>query len=254
MKKLAILIMAFGLSFTGLTQAPQAFAFQSTITHADGSPFINTDVSLLFNIRSVSGTGTIVYAESHSNVTTSSTGYFTASVGQGVPTLGSFSAINWNGSSYYLELLVDTLSGTGTNYVSLGASQLLSVPYALHAGNGGGFTPVVFQCVLLDYMTTGAEVIILTSGIEIDMDANNVPMYSGSTLTVPVTGIYRVKYWYNGLAANTTKWHLNGTPMWTGGYSVDPDRLVQLTAGDVLTIETGEAGTHDVTFSLTQIR
>lgn len=86
------------------------------------------------------------------------------------------------------------------------------------------------------------------------MDANNAPMYSGSILTVPVTGIYRIKFWYNGPLPNTTTWYLNGTAMWTGGYSVDPDRLVELIGGQQITIQTDGAGTHDVTFSITQIR
>lgn len=111
-----------------------------------------------FEIRTGSAVGGVVYAETQS-VTTSASGYFSANVGQGVVVFGTFTGINWSTGSYWLEVSVDTLGGS--NYVSLGASQLLSVPYALHAGNGGGFTPAVFQCVLLDYTTTGPDVIAI---------------------------------------------------------------------------------------------
>jgi hypothetical protein len=205
MKKLAILIMAFGMSFTGFTQAPQAFAFQSTITHADGSPFINTDVSLLFNIRSVSGAGTIVFSESHTNVTTSSTGYFTASVGQGVPTVGAFSAINWNGSSYYLELLVDTLSGTGTNYVSLGASQLLSVPYALSAGNSAPST-YFYGELTGSYMGTADTIMFIAS-----FNRNSGYDQATGIFTAPTAGIYEITIDPSG-NAGVLDLYLNNNP------------------------------------------
>ena len=219
MKKLAILIMAFGMSFTVKAQTPQAFAFQSTITHSDGSPFINTNVSLQFNIRSVSQTGTIVYSESHTNVTTSSTGYFTASVGQGTPTSGTFSAIDWNESSYFLELTVDTLSGTGTNYISLGASQLLSVPYALSTrpsiyfrGNSNGVPGVVM----------------------VTPDVNRGSGYDIATgdFTVPVSGLY--EFTCEGDIMATTEFFLNGSVIGSGGTF---RQALELTVGDVFHCE-----------------
>jgi len=52
-------------------------------------------------------------------------GLFTSEVGMGSLPTGSFSGINWGGDIYYLEVTVDG--------DVMPASQLLSVPYALHA-------------------------------------------------------------------------------------------------------------------------
>jgi hypothetical protein len=67
-------------------------------------------------------------------------------IGTGTATTGSFSTINWGTGNYYLGIELNT----GSGYVAMGTTQLLSVPYALHAktaeslvggGSGtGGFT------------------------------------------------------------------------------------------------------------------
>lgn len=53
---------------------------------------------------------------------------------------GVFSDISWGSGDKFLEQSVDF----GTGYVSTGVMQFLSVPYALHAGNGlpSGALPV----------------------------------------------------------------------------------------------------------------
>ena len=45
--------------------------------------------------------------------------------------MGSFSGIDWSAGSYYLQTETDPLGGT--DYAITGASQLISVPYALYA-------------------------------------------------------------------------------------------------------------------------
>lgn len=50
--------------------------------------------------------------------------------------MGGFDAINWGSGDHYIQIEMDP--DGGTNYTLLGESQLLSVPYALYAGNGNG--------------------------------------------------------------------------------------------------------------------
>jgi uncharacterized membrane protein (UPF0136 family) len=141
MKKLSILIIALLATVYGMSQAPPAFAFQSTIMDTLGNPLENRAVSVQYDIHSGSNSGPVVYTETHS-VTTSVGGYFTANVGQGSVVSGTFAGINWGTSTYYLELSVDTTGGS--TYISLGASQLLSVPYALNAGSSNNTPPSYF--------------------------------------------------------------------------------------------------------------
>jgi hypothetical protein len=73
-------------------------------------------------------------------------GQVNLTVGTGTATIGTFTGINWASGTYYLGIELNT----GTGYVAMGTTQLLSVPYALHAntatsttGSNGGFTHYV---------------------------------------------------------------------------------------------------------------
>jgi hypothetical protein len=94
-----------------------------------------------FNVIQNSATGTLVYSENQT-ANTDDLGHIALVVGQGSATTGSFSSINWANGTYYLGIELNT----GSGYVAMGTTQLLSVPYALHAntatsttGNAGGF-------------------------------------------------------------------------------------------------------------------
>jgi hypothetical protein len=86
-------------------------------------------------------------------------------VGQGTAPTGTFSTINWGGGSYFLGIELNS----GSGYVAMGTTQLLSVPYALHANtatsttvNSGGFTHYVGELfgggiVVSVWKTAGVE-------------------------------------------------------------------------------------------------
>ncbi|MFN9114372.1 MAG: DUF1566 domain-containing protein, partial [Bacteroidota bacterium] len=69
-------------------------------------------------------------------------GLATLEIGGGTSPVGSFSSINWGSGTFFIK--TETDPANGTNYTITGASQLLSVPYALYAANSGnagnGFT------------------------------------------------------------------------------------------------------------------
>jgi uncharacterized protein (TIGR02145 family) len=78
-----------------------------------------------------SSTGAAVYVETHTAATNGS-GHFAIQIGGGTALLGTFDSVGWaNGRNKYLKT---ELSQNGT-WVNLGTSQLVSVPYALHAGS-----------------------------------------------------------------------------------------------------------------------
>lgn len=204
MKKLVLFLFAGFVSTLSFAQAPQAFAFQSTITDTLGVPISDKEVTVQFTIHTGSDDGPSVYIENHL-VTTSANGYFTANVGQGDVDFGVFADISWGTSSYWLELAVDTTGGV--DYVSLGASQLLSVPYALNAGGSepsvyftGSFnfdfgddvvydevTPVLFETEInrgFTYDPLTGEFTITSSGIYEITGKINIPFIEGEVLMV----------------------------------------------------------------------
>ena len=59
----------------------------------------------------------------------------TIEIGGGTVEQGSFSDIDWGNGPYFLK--TETDPNGGTNYTIEGTQQLMSVPYALYAGNAG---------------------------------------------------------------------------------------------------------------------
>ena len=126
-KQIVYMVLLFSMSL--FAQAPQSFNYQSVIKDSGGNILSNQNVGVQFIIHQTAATGSAVYTETW-NVSTNAYGVLNTRIGQGTTT-DDFSIINWGAGPYFLEVLVDT-SG-GTNYVSIGTSQLMSTPYALHA-------------------------------------------------------------------------------------------------------------------------
>ena len=144
MKKLFTLIALIVIT-TINAQAPQGFNYQATVRNNTGQLLLNQTVLVKFSILQNSDTGTVVYGENQTAIT-DDLGHINLVVGQGTATTGSFSSINWANGTYYLGIELNT----GSGYVAMGTTQLLSVPYALHAntatsttGSTGGFTHYV---------------------------------------------------------------------------------------------------------------
>lgn len=135
MQKILLLLSFVALfAFNIQAQAPQAFQYQAVARGSNGLPLINQNVRLRVSIISGSPTGSILYVETHAP-TTNQFGLFTLPVGQGTVANGTFSTINWGTNSHYIKVEMDETGGFA--YQDMGIVQLLSVPYALHAGSAG---------------------------------------------------------------------------------------------------------------------
>ena len=132
MKKYLYLILNC-LIISANAQVPQGIPYQAIARNGQGQPLASTNVKVRFSILDSTATGTAVYVESHTT-TTSVLGLFTANVGMGTASTGTFSAINWGQNFKFLKVELDT-TATGNSYIDLGTQQMMSVPYALYAGN-----------------------------------------------------------------------------------------------------------------------
>jgi uncharacterized protein (TIGR02145 family) len=131
MKKLHTLFTLF-LSLLTFAQAPQGFNYQATVRNSSGALIVNQNVNFKFNLMQNSPTSVPVYSETH-YVPTDDLGQVNIVIGQGTPTTGTFSTINWGTGNYYMVIELNT----GNGYIAMGFTQLLSVPYALYALNSG---------------------------------------------------------------------------------------------------------------------
>jgi uncharacterized protein (TIGR02145 family) len=109
-------------------QSPDLISYQAIIRDASGL-VINKQVGLRISILKGSDTGTAIYTETH-NVTTNANGLISVKIGSGTSG-GHLSDIDWTDGPYFLKTETDPNGGTA--YTIIGTSQILSVPYALHA-------------------------------------------------------------------------------------------------------------------------
>ena len=142
MKKLYTLL-ALVLTLITNAQAPQGFNYQATVRNSTGALIVNQIVLVKFNIYQNTATGTLVYSENQST-NTDDLGHIALVVGQGTATTGTFSSINWGAGNYYLGIELNS----GSGYVTMGTTQLLSVPYALYSNSSATSTPQNLTSVL----------------------------------------------------------------------------------------------------------
>ncbi|MFM7032553.1 MAG: hypothetical protein ACKOX4_08545, partial [Bacteroidota bacterium] len=132
MKKLIFLIALICFGVAVLAQSPNLMSYQAIIRNASNQLIVNAPIGVRVSILQGSATGTAVFRETYNpNPTTNSNGLLGLNIGSGVSVIGSFAQVNWSQGPYFVKVEVDP-SG-GTNYSISSVSQLLSVPYALHA-------------------------------------------------------------------------------------------------------------------------
>lgn len=162
MKKL---LTTFGLLFTIATATfaqtpPNAFSYSAVARDANGNPIATTTIGIQISLRQGSPLGTVVYQENHF-VNTDQFGLFNLTVGGGSVQSGNISTIDWAAANYYLQVGMD--ANGGTNFLNMGTTQLLSVPYALHAKTAGsivgGGTGITITSV-----STAGDTLYLSNG------------------------------------------------------------------------------------------
>jgi hypothetical protein len=217
-KQIIFLVLAFTVSFT-MAQSPLKFNYQGVARNNSGTELKNQSLGLRMSLHQLSGSGTIVYQEKHT-VSTNNFGLFTIKVGSGTILSGDFTKINWADGPYFIEIEVDITGGT--SYTSMGAAQLISVPYALYAENAGKM------------MKAGAGITIKGDSV-INSAPDKVVNLNGTGGTI-VTGSYP-SYTINTPINQTLKYS-NDSLYITNGNSVivKSDKTLNLTAGGSTTI------------------
>ena len=130
MKQIITICAALIMTVSVFAQSPQKISYQAIVR--DGSNLLvkSTAVGMKISILQGSSSGTAVYVETQTP-TTNANGLVSIEIGAGTVVTGTFASINWANGSYFIKTETDPTGGT--NYTITGTSQLLSVPYALHA-------------------------------------------------------------------------------------------------------------------------
>ncbi|PQV50542.1 uncharacterized protein DUF1566 [Jejuia pallidilutea] len=126
-----LLLFFLSILFTTqiFTQTPEKLSYQAVIRNANQELVTETNVGVQISILQGTATGNSVYTETHT-ATTNTNGLLSIAIGNGTTT-DNFATIDWSQGPYFIKTETDP---TGySNYTITGTSQLLSVPFALHA-------------------------------------------------------------------------------------------------------------------------
>ncbi|HRI28967.1 MAG TPA: tail fiber domain-containing protein, partial [Chitinophagales bacterium] len=171
-------------------QVPQRINYQAVARNASGSPLSNQQISLRIFIRQNNPGGVVQYSEQH-NLTTDGMGLFNIFIGNGTPIDNTLSAVTWSdGVDKFLQVLLDPDGTDGPAIFQLmGSQQLVSVPYALYAGET--------QWVRRNNSN-------LSIGSSYALTSNNNTAIGISSLVSNTTGSSNVAIGLSTLSANTT--------------------------------------------------
>lgn len=145
MQRILHLLVITLLPLSLFAQAPQKMSYQAVIRNSSGALVTSKAVGMRVSILQGTANGTEVYKEIYNpNPQTNANGLVSIEIGGGIPVTGTFAGINWANGPYFIK--TETDPNGGTNYTISGISQLLSVPYALYAGNvvNGGGKPILY--------------------------------------------------------------------------------------------------------------
>ncbi len=131
MKKTVVLFLLASFVCLSLhAQSPKGFNYQAVARDISGEILADQGVGLQIDILQGSIEGEAVYREVFFPVT-NEFGLINIVVGSGSVLYGNFEEIDWSQGPCFIQIHLDP--DGGSDFAEMGTSQLLSVPYALHA-------------------------------------------------------------------------------------------------------------------------
>jgi uncharacterized protein (TIGR02145 family) len=130
MKKIITICAALLMTASLWAQSPEKMSYQAVVRDGNNALVTNQAVGMRIQILQGSEFGAAVYVETQTP-TSNANGLVSLEIGAGTLVSGDFTTINWENGPYFIKTETDPTGGT--SYTITGTSQLLSVPYALHA-------------------------------------------------------------------------------------------------------------------------
>ncbi len=262
MKKLITILTVVLITTSVFAQAPQKMSYQAVIRNSGGALVTNQSVGMRVSISTDSAfvLANINYREIYNpNPVTNVNGLVTIEIGGGLPAIGTFANINWASGPYYIKTETDPTGGT--SYTISGKSELLSVPYALFAGNVSNYNAGTGISIASNTVTNTApdQTVAITGTGHTNVTGTypnftvNTPNYTGGTgisvagntvtNTAPDQTVAIAGTGHTTVAGTYPNFTVN-TPNYTGGTGISiVGNTVTNTAPDQTVAITGTGGT-----------
>lgn len=130
MKRIIVLTVYLTIAIFAFSQAPGMFKYQAVVRDSKGKIMDSENISVIVSILQDSPSGIVIFSENQ-NVTSTEQGIINLNIGSSNPT--GLSSIEWGSHNYFMQVSI--------NGITMGTSQLLSVPYALYAQSSGSSIP-----------------------------------------------------------------------------------------------------------------
>jgi len=195
MKKIYTLFVALIITGCLMAQTPQSFKYQAVARDAGGNVVAEQAIGMQISILQSSTSGIAVYVEIFAP-TTNEFGLINLNIGAGTVVSGDLATIDWSTDTYFIKIEMDMTGGT--TYEEYGTSQLLSVPYAMHAKTAENLTGTVTET---DPLFTAWD---KTTGINItESQISDLDHFTTADEIDPIFGVHAA----NGITpTNITNW------------------------------------------------
>jgi hypothetical protein len=130
MKRYLFSILLCIAVFVSASAQQQGFNYQAAIQKQDGTMIQNKEVNLRISL--IAQNNSVYYSETH-NSTTNNLGIVNLTIGQGQILSGNFADIPWGSEVVLIKI---ELKASNNDYVHMGTSPVMSVPYAMYAATG----------------------------------------------------------------------------------------------------------------------
>jgi hypothetical protein len=133
MKRNYTLLLFLFATVSILAQTPEKMSYQAVLRDASNTLLTNQEVGIQISILQTTITGTAVYIETQT-ATTNINGLVSLAIGSGTSS-DDFNTIDWSAGPYFIKTETDPTGGS--SYSIAGASQIMSVPFAMYAKTSG---------------------------------------------------------------------------------------------------------------------
>ena len=238
MKKIITVCAVLLMTASVFAQAPEKMSYQAVVRDGSNALVTSTAVGMQISILQGSASGTAVYVETQTP-TSNINGLVSLEIGSGTVVSGDFTTIDWANGPYFIKTETDPTGGT--SYTITGTSQLLSVPYALHAKTAETVTGTITETDPI----FGASVASGITGADTTNWNNKLDSYTetdpifGASVASGITGADTTN-WNNKLDSYTETDPIFGASVASGITGTDTtnwnNKQDQLVAGTNITI------------------